>query len=130
MLGAATATARAAGADPAPDPRQRTRLALALVLVAFAAIALQLVRLALKAAPDLRVTLAEPLVRSWARPDITDRHGRLIATDVTVNSLYADPQLVLDLDEAIEKLVTVLPHLDEAELRKALADKSRRFAWV
>ena len=37
---------------------------------------------------------------------------------------------ILDLDEAIEKLVATLPGLDEAELRKSLADRSRRFAWV
>ncbi len=126
------AAARAQRADPAPDIslRKRTLLALVFVLFCFAAITVQLVRLAQKAAPDIRVTLAEPLVRGWARPDITDRHGRLIATDVAVNSLYADPQLILDLDEAIEKLVSVLPHLDEAELRKSLTDKGRRFAWV
>lgn len=114
-----------------PDRQlQRTLLTLAFVLLCFAAITVQLIGLALKAGPEVRVTLAEPLVRSWARPDIVDRHGRLIATDVAVNSLYADPHRIADLDEAVEKIISVLPHLDEADLRKSLADKSRRFAWV
>jgi len=89
-----------------------------------------LVRLALKAPPDVKLSLAEPMAKSWSRPDIIDRHGRLLATDVATNSLYADPQLVQDVDEAIEKLTAALPGLDAAELRKTLSDKSRRFAWV
>ena len=110
--------------------RTRTRLVLCGVLFAFALIGGQLVRLASKAAPEIRVALAEPLARSWSRPDIVDRHGRLLATDVGLHSLYADPQLVLDVDETAEKLAAVLPGLDAAELRKALADGNRRFAWV
>ncbi len=106
------------------------RLVLCGVLLAFGLIGGQLVRLAMKAAPEIKVTLAEPLARSWSRPDIVDRQGRLLATDVGMHSLYADPQLVLDVDETIEKLTTALQGLDAAELRKALADRSRRFAWV
>jgi cell division protein FtsI (penicillin-binding protein 3) len=100
------------------------------LLLAFMLIAGQLVRLALKAPPDVKLSLAEPMAKSWSRPDIIDRHGRLLATDVATNSLYADPQLVQDVDEAIEKLTAALPGLDAAELRKTLSDKSRRFAWV
>ena len=100
------------------------------VLLCFGIVAGQLVRLALKSGPQIRVAMAEPLAGSWSRPDIVDRAGRLIATDVAVHSLYADPQLVLDRDEVIEKLAAVLPSLDAAELRKALADSTRRFVWV
>ena len=110
--------------------RVRALLVLCGVLLAFGLIGGQLVRLALKGAAEIKVTLAEPLARSWSRPDIVDRHGRLLATDVGMHSLYADPHQVLDVDEATEKLAGVLPGLDATELRKALADRSRRFAWV
>ena len=110
--------------------RVRTRFVLCGVLLAFGLIGGQLVRLALKGAAEIKVTLAEPLARSWSRPDIVDRHGRLLATDVGMHSLYADPHQVLDVDEATEKLAGVLPGLDATELRKVLADRSRRFAWV
>jgi cell division protein FtsI (penicillin-binding protein 3) len=110
--------------------RRRSRLLLFGVLLAFVAIGGQLVRLASKAAPEFKVSLAERLARSWSRPDIVDRHGRLLATDVGLHSLYADPLLVQDIDETIEKLTAALPDLDAVELRKALADRSRRFAWV
>jgi len=110
--------------------RARARLVLCGVLLACVLIGGQLVRLALKAPPEVKVSLAEPIARSWSRPDVLDRHGRLLATDVGTNSLYADPQLVQDIDEAIEKLTAALPGLDGVELRKALSDRSRRFAWV
>lgn len=112
------------------DARARTLMVLCGVLLAFAAIAGQLVRLALKASPDMRVSLSEPLVGTWSRPDIVDRNGRLIATDVATNSLYADPQSILDLDEVIEKLTGTLGGLDAAELRRTLGDHGRRFAWI
>jgi cell division protein FtsI (penicillin-binding protein 3) len=110
--------------------RRRTLITLGGVLLCLCVIGGQLVRLALRSGPEIRVALAEPLARSWSRPDIVDRNGRLLASDIAVNSLYADPQLILDLDEVAEKLTATLPGLDEAELRKSLADRSRRFAWV
>jgi cell division protein FtsI (penicillin-binding protein 3) len=116
--------------NPETQRRRRTLSVLSLLLLALAAIAGQLVRLAAKGGGEIRVTLAEPLARTWSRPDVVDRHGRLLATDVGVHSLYADPKMILDLDEVIEKLTVVLPGLDTGELRKALADKSRRFAWI
>src|SRR5215470_8217352 len=122
------------GVSPPPPTgdaqRDRARLILCALLLAFMLIAGQLVRLALKAPPDLRLSLAEPMAKSWSRPDIIDRHGRLLASDVSTHSLYVDPQLVQDVDEAIEKLTGALAALDAAELRKILSDKSRRFAWV
>ena len=42
----------------------------------------------------------------------------------------ADPSRLLDRDEAIEKLASVLPGLDEADLHRTLADPNRHFVWV
>src|SRR5262249_2335817 len=44
--------------------------------------------------------------------------------------LYADPQLVQDPDEAVEKLTSLVPGLNAADVRKALADRGRRFVWL
>jgi cell division protein FtsI (penicillin-binding protein 3) len=60
-------------------------MALLATLACFAAIAGQLVRLAARAPPEIRVAMAEPLARTFARPDIVDRAGRLIAADVAVH---------------------------------------------
>jgi len=117
------------GAALAP-PRHRTLVTLAALAVCFLAIAGQLLRLAGKADIDLHLNLAEPIGQTWSRPDIVDRNGQLLATDVPLNSLYADPQLVLDVDEVVEKLSAVVSGLERAEVRRAIGDKSRRFAWI
>src|SRR6185295_14548738 len=113
-----------------PSTRQRTLLALAALIACFVAIAAQLLRLGLKAEADFHLNIAEPIGQSWSRPDIVDRHGQLLATDVATHSLYADPQLVLDIDEVAEKLTAALAGLDGTEVRRALADRGRRFAWI
>jgi cell division protein FtsI (penicillin-binding protein 3) len=104
--------------------RRRSLFALGCLILCFAAVAAQLVRLALVGGVRMRAAAAEPEVLGWARPDIVDRHGRLLATDLAVPSLFADPQLILDLDEAVETLGPELPGIGAAELRKLLADKA------
>lgn len=64
-----------------------------------------------------------------ARPDVVDRKGRLIATDVRTPSLFAEPQRIIDVDEATDLLLKTLPDLDRSELRTRLRSK-RYFAWL
>jgi cell division protein FtsI (penicillin-binding protein 3) len=54
------------------------------------------------------------------RPDIVDRHGRLLATDIKGATLYADPAKVIDVDELAEQVTSVLPDLNASELRAKL----------
>jgi len=108
----------------------RTLLAMLVVALAFAAVAGQLVRLALPGRSGPSSTLSETVGQSFARPDIVDRNGRLLATDVEVYSLFADPARVLDRDEVFEKLSPIFPNLSRDALRADLADRTRRFAWI
>ncbi len=135
----ATATARPPGAaesqprkslDSALAPRGRLLPVAFAMLSIFATIGGQMLNLAFAGRNEARLASAEPIVRVHARPDIVDRNGRIIATDVDAASLYADPALLLDLDEIIEKLTLAMPVLDEAELRRNLGDRNRRFAWI
>ncbi|MDQ2080349.1 penicillin-binding protein 2 [Xanthobacteraceae bacterium Astr-EGSB] len=64
-----------------------------------------------------------------ARPDILDRRGRILATDVKMPSLFAEPRRIIDVDEAIELLTAVMPDLDTNELRERLGSK-RGFVWL
>jgi len=101
------------------------------VACAFAAVSGQLVRLALKAQDDgIAFAVNSVLPQSYARPDLVDRNGRLLATDIAAPSLYADPSVILDRDEVVEKLQSVFPDLDAGALRASLADKTRRFVWI
>jgi cell division protein FtsI (penicillin-binding protein 3) len=63
------------------------------------------------------------------RPDILDRHGRIIATDIRVYWLFANPKHVLEAEETAEKLIALFPDLDRAALLKKLRADSR-FEWI
>ena len=64
-----------------------------------------------------------------ARPDILDRNGQILATDVKTPSLFAEPRKLIDVDEAAELLTAVLPDLDATEVRERLSSK-RGFVWL
>lgn len=63
------------------------------------------------------------------RPDIVDRNGVLLASDISVASLYADPRKIIDVDEAVELLTATVPELDARELRRLLT-QDRAFVWL
>lgn len=63
------------------------------------------------------------------RPDIVDRNGMVLATDVKVSSLYAEPKNIIDVDEAVDLLSQALPSLDAKELRARLSTR-KGFVWL
>ncbi|MHC5307016.1 peptidoglycan D,D-transpeptidase FtsI family protein [Bartonella sp. LJL80] len=67
--------------------------------------------------------------QSAARPDILDRNGRLLATDLKTYSLFAEPRRIIDVNETIELISTVLPNLDWQGTYRRLKSKSG-FAWI
>jgi cell division protein FtsI (penicillin-binding protein 3) len=64
-----------------------------------------------------------------SRPDIVDRNGEVLATDIRTVSLFAEPHKIVDTDEVIEKLATVLPDLDSKSIYAKLKTDSR-FQWL
>ncbi|HZJ12725.1 MAG TPA: penicillin-binding protein 2 [Methyloceanibacter sp.] len=54
------------------------------------------------------------------RPDILDRDGRLLATDIKGATLYADPQRVIDVDELAEQVSSAFPDVKARDLRARL----------
>ncbi len=113
-----------------PVPESRTIGVFLCAMLGFAVLTGQLVWLAVKGQSTPRLSMSEPIARTFARPDIVDRNGRLIATDLEAPSLYADPAVILDINEVAEKLGAVFPDIDQLQLRLQLADKSRRFVWL
>ena len=117
-------------AGPKPLAGQnRIRLIAICFVGAFLAIAVQLGLLTLwpKLDDDAgKLAREAPL----PRPDIIDRNGVLLATDIAVASLYADPRKIIDIDEAVELLTATLPDLDARTLRQKLSQPNRAFAWL
>lgn len=108
--------------------QNRIRLIGLFFVVAFLAIAAQVTRLTIFPADEGSRPRIEAEDR-LPRPDIVDRNGVLLATDVAVASLYADPSKIIDIDEAIELLTATVPDLDAKELRRKLSSQ-KRFAWL
>lgn len=96
----------------------------------FAAISLQLGQLTLLHPREVQSVDAVPKEERSPRPDIVDRNGRVLATDLVVSSLFADPRKVIDVDEAVELLTAHIPELDAATLRKNLKMPGKAFVWL
>ncbi|MBZ9763583.1 penicillin-binding protein 2 [Mesorhizobium sp. CA8] len=75
----------------------------------------------LSGGPESRVTAS--------RPDIVDRNGEVLATDIKTASLFAEPRRIVDADEAIEKLSTVLPEIDYEQTYRKLKSGAG-FVWL
>jgi cell division protein FtsI (penicillin-binding protein 3) len=110
--------------------QNRIRLLGIVFTLAFALVAGRLVQLVeTRQPPDVNAEMAAE-VEHVPRPDIVDRNGQVLATDIAVSSLYADPRKILDVDEAIEALTATVPDLDAKTLRQKLTQPGRAFVWL
>ncbi|CAN7286797.1 peptidoglycan D,D-transpeptidase FtsI family protein [Bosea sp. LjRoot237] len=95
----------------------------------FLAIVARLVMLGAFPSDQVGLRRATSTAISAARPDIIDRNGIQLATDVRTVSVFAEPRNIVDKDEATELLTAVLPDLNAKELRDKLGTK-KGFVWV
>jgi cell division protein FtsI (penicillin-binding protein 3) len=119
------------GRDVNRNVKAKARLGLAIVAFAgiYFVIALRLVMFAaVSDGHGARRSVGQDALAT-ARPDILDRNGRVLATDVKTPSLFAEPRKLIDVDEAEELLTAELPDLDTKELRERLSSK-RGFVWL
>ncbi|HEY5225196.1 MAG TPA: penicillin-binding protein 2 [Methylovirgula sp.] len=108
---------------------RRTKLIAGLFILVYGAIAGKLIYFGLlPVQPPNNYSSASDTVAA-ARPDILDRNGQILATDIKVTSVYADPRRIIDRDEAVDQLTSVLPGLDAKELWQKLGSR-RGFIWV
>ena len=106
--------------------RNRVVMTMAVFFSIYGAIAGRLVYLGLQdpdssSGPTSRVTAS--------RPDIVDRNGEVLATDIKTASLFAEPRRIVDADEVIERLSTVLPDIDAEQTYHKLKSGAG-FVWL
>jgi cell division protein FtsI (penicillin-binding protein 3) len=63
------------------------------------------------------------------RADITDRHGRVLATNFETHSLYAQPLQMIDKERVAAELAAIFPDLNQDKLLKDFTGK-RKFLWI
>jgi len=117
------------GVDRTAKARARVGLVMVAFAVIYAVIGGRLVMFAVGAdGPSARRAAAQDAIAT-ARPDIIDRNGEVLATDVKTPSLFGEPRRIIDKDEAIELLTATLPDLDTGEVRDRLTSK-KGFVWL
>jgi cell division protein FtsI (penicillin-binding protein 3) len=107
----------------------RIRFIALAMAVAYLAIGVKLISLGVSHDPPQTLKVAADQAVSGARPDLLDRNGEILATDVKTMSVFAEPRRIIDKDEAVELITAVLPDVDAKELRERLGSK-KGFVWV
>ncbi|MES2193977.1 MAG: penicillin-binding protein 2 [Pseudomonadota bacterium] len=115
--------------DRAAKARARVGFAILAFVAIYAVIGGRLVMFAIGADSHAARRTASQDRIATARPDIVDRNGVVLATDVKSPSLFGEPRRIIDKDEAIELLTATLPDLDTGEVRERLMSK-KGFVWL
>jgi len=66
---------------------------------------------------------------SGRRADITDRNGRILATNFSTFSLYAQPKQMVDPKHVATSLVKLFPDMNAEDLQRRFTD-GRSFMWL
>jgi cell division protein FtsI (penicillin-binding protein 3) len=108
--------------------KARIRWVILALLIVFGIVAFRLIQLG-SVVTDTAIEGQERDLITASRPALLDRNGLEMAVDIRVPSLFAEPRRIIDVEEAVQKLRSVLPDLDEDWLRKRLTG-DKGFVWV
>ena len=115
--------------DRVAKARARVGFAMIAFAVVYAVIGIRLATIAMVGDSHSARRSGSQDAVATARPDILDRNGAILATDVKSPSLFGEPRRIIDKDEAVELLTATLPDLDTIEVRDRLSSK-KGFVWL
>jgi cell division protein FtsI (penicillin-binding protein 3) len=118
-----------AGRELMQTPSQRRIfLSLAVFAVGFSLVGARLVELAIVGGnrPHVAALDTEDPIH---RPDIVDRNGDVMATDIVTASLYADGRAIIDPVDTARQLAAALPDLNAEDVAAKL-ETGRAFIWL
>lgn len=108
--------------------QRRIRWAMVFVALVFGVMAGRLIMLG-NVEVDMRIEGQARDAIMASRPPILDRNGIEMAVDIRVPSLFAEPNRIINVEEAADAILTVLPHINRDWLVQRLTGE-RGFVWV
>lgn len=115
--------------EPRSPSERRIFMALTLFAVCFALVGARLVALAIVGADHGPQLASASELKPIHRPDIVDRNGTVLATDIATASLYADARYVIDPADTARQLASVLTDINVEELADKL-ESGKAFVWI
>ena len=107
----------------------RSLIIVSVFAILFALVGLRGISVALGSG-EVRDTVAAAEHEAHIRAEIHDRNGELLATSVSVYSLFADPRAIWNADDVAEALAGVFPDMDQTEITARLENRARAFVWI
>lgn len=98
--------------------------------LAFGAVGVRLADVTLFPATDETRKARAARPEKLDRADIVDRNGLLVATSIQTASAHANPKEITDPAAVARKLASVLPDIDEKQIRDRLAAPERSFVYI
>jgi cell division protein FtsI (penicillin-binding protein 3) len=108
--------------------KARIRWVIVALVLVFGVVAGRLVEFGIRPKDSTIEGMARDIITA-SRPAIFDRNGLELAVDIRVPSLYAEPRRIIDVEEATQALLSVMPDLNADWLRKRLTG-DKGFVWV
>ena len=110
--------------------RNRLLIGAAVVFITFAAVGVKIVELSTPSGVNkIANKHGYQSDKGKSRSNIIDRNGNVLATDLTMASLYADPLNILEPVKAAAAITEILPDLNSQKVLTLLKRK-RRFVWI
>jgi cell division protein FtsI (penicillin-binding protein 3) len=113
----------------AAQAKSRIAIAMMAFCVVYLIFGARMAQLAMMTPESLAQGVRPSIGTLASRPDLVDRNGIVLATDIKTFSLFAEPNRIVDADEAVEKLAQVLPEIDTEAYYKRLTKKTK-FEWL
>lgn len=119
------------GVAKAAQTRARKRMTIVAIMfgAVFTVLAGRFVQLSVFPKIEQKTAFRPETLAAVSRADLTDRNGKILATDLDAASLFADTRKVWDAEEAADGLISVLPDLDRAQLMRKLTS-GQAFVWL
>lgn len=115
------------------DTIEISRIRLWVVLIVFAmgfvVVSLKIFEISLFSNGNLTYQDTENPDSEFRRESIVDRNGTLLAINLKTESLYANPNVILDKEDTAAKLAKLFPELNKENLLKDL-NSSKKFVWI